>query len=349
MDKSDRLYALDAMRGIAAMVVVAWHFKEFATIPLGSGYLAVDFFFALSGVVIAKVYWERLTMGLGVKRFMLQRIIRLYPMFILGAVLMLAKATMALILDVEGHMSAPDLVVISVINGMMLPVFIEKQSLFPLNPPAWSLFLELLINFVFAVAVVKFGKRKLYASILVCAACLVAAVFYWGKADLGVDAQTLVGGLPRVGFAFLFGVALQRSGLIDQAKNSGLLFLAPIIALLVALLAGAGGVWRAWYDLAFVLLALPIIVAAGAILQPPVFLRPLCEALGDLSYPLYAVHAPLLFFAESIYRKGEYPLLAAFFVAQLLLAYALGRWLDPVLRGWLSSAFLSRRLKAASI
>lgn len=82
---------LDGLRGVAALMVIFYHvFEAFATSPIDQqfnhGYLAVDFFFILSGFVIGYAYddrWKTMT----TKDFIKRRLIRLHPMVVLGAVL----------------------------------------------------------------------------------------------------------------------------------------------------------------------------------------------------------------------------------------------------------------------
>ena len=80
---------LDGLRGVAAVMVIVFHLFEahaggsHLTQIINHGYLAVDFFFMLSGFVIGYAYddrWNRMTVGTFFKR----RIIRLHPMVIMG-------------------------------------------------------------------------------------------------------------------------------------------------------------------------------------------------------------------------------------------------------------------------
>lgn len=82
---------LDGLRGIAAVAVVIFHFMEFA-VPdysksfIAHAYLAVDFFFCLSGFVIAYAY-DNKVQKLGALQFLKLRLIRLHPLVIIGSVL----------------------------------------------------------------------------------------------------------------------------------------------------------------------------------------------------------------------------------------------------------------------
>ena len=76
---------LDGLRGVAALVVIWYHvFEGFAASPVDQrfnhGYLAVDFFFILSGFVVGYAYddrWKRRTLSFG--GFIKRRLIRLHP------------------------------------------------------------------------------------------------------------------------------------------------------------------------------------------------------------------------------------------------------------------------------
>lgn len=86
-----RYEILDGLRGVAAMIVVAYHlFETYSAGPvhqiLNHGYLAVDFFFVLSGFVIGYAYddrWDRMS----IKGFFKRRLVRLHPMVIMGTLI----------------------------------------------------------------------------------------------------------------------------------------------------------------------------------------------------------------------------------------------------------------------
>ena len=80
---------LDGLRGLAALWVAAYHLSQMFRTPLKPehAYLAVDFFFCLSGFVVAAAYDGRMDGGMGVVEFFRRRLIRLYPMIAFGVVL----------------------------------------------------------------------------------------------------------------------------------------------------------------------------------------------------------------------------------------------------------------------
>src|SRR5688572_27186028 len=91
LDTKQHFQILDGLRGIAALAVVIFHFMEwiFPDISnnfIGHGFLAVDFFFCLSGFVIGYAYDDRIR-KMGTGAFFKARLIRLHPLVILGSVL----------------------------------------------------------------------------------------------------------------------------------------------------------------------------------------------------------------------------------------------------------------------
>lgn len=89
LNTKPRYEILDGLRGVAAMIVVAFHlFETYSPGVTGQilnhGYLAVDFFFVLSGFVIGYAYDDRWGKGMGTWTFFKRRLIRLHPLLIMG-------------------------------------------------------------------------------------------------------------------------------------------------------------------------------------------------------------------------------------------------------------------------
>ncbi|HTJ53585.1 MAG TPA: acyltransferase, partial [Cyclobacteriaceae bacterium] len=137
---------LDGLRGVAALAVVIFHFTEWVSPNasknfIGHGFLAVDFFFCLSGFVIGYAYDDRIG-KMGVKEFFKSRLIRLHPLVILGSVLGL----LGFLLDPFASPSAynsGEVAVLFVCSLFLIPLPLMKErffNLFAFNAPAWSLF-----------------------------------------------------------------------------------------------------------------------------------------------------------------------------------------------------------------
>ena len=259
--RTERLPALDALRGAAALVVLSYHVAS--VYGLGgqpNGYLAVDFFFMLSGFVIARVL-ERGSRT--PTQFLKWRYTRFWPTMAVGTALGLCF--------VPGTYS-------QALPGLLLIPILVGKYIFPFNPPAWSIFFELCANAVHSVL------RRFWPAVF-------AVSLFWlmvtGGFGGGPNPDNVMRGLPRVLMAYSIGVMMfQRWGDHPPLKLSpywGLLLLAVLLP-----------VRSLWFDYAFVLLICPLVIMNGTRGS-----LPFATELGTLSFPLYAVHYPLLLAAKS--------------------------------------------------
>ena len=205
-----RFATLDAIRGVAALVVVFRHLgsTEGTYVPPFSS-LAVDIFFVLSGFVLAYANDRRFEAGQSAWKFMVGRFKRLAPLYSLGIALALVS-----LLVIPGHLSGRALAALG-INALGLPSPIQVRGtdyLFPDNIPLWSIFFEFWIaNLALAVFWSKLQGLSLYILIGACAVglCLSERLFY--TVDVGAIRPSFAGGFLRVGFSFFAGVALSRA------------------------------------------------------------------------------------------------------------------------------------------
>jgi len=298
----NRIHALDGLRGVAALAVVVYHLTQ---VRLGlnlfpHGYLAVDFFFILSGLVVAKAYEQRLREEMTFKRFLAIRAVRLMPLSILGALagLLVLLAKWAWYPDKVDQLW--QIVVSGVLNFVLLPTpfggAASRQELFPGNGPLWSLFFEVVANAVWATLFVRLAVTHVIAILGIGSACFAAAVLYLGGANFGWDVGTAWFGLLRVLVGFLIGVLLHRYLPARPVTRSRFAAYGVATALTAVL---AMPVWSGIYDVACVLLVFPAVVAYAATnhVAEPTEQR-LWALLGDLSYPLYVLHFPILLVAS---------------------------------------------------
>lgn len=336
--KPSRFHALDAMRGIAALTVLIFHagfISGSETMP--HAYLAVDFFFLLSGFVLGRAYEDRLRGNLSAARFIEMRLIRLYPLFLLGLLVGGMRAIWQIFAGSLFSYNPFGAVVAFAANLLMLPAPNASASLFPFDFPAWSLFFELLINAVFAL--VLWRLRSLWLLILCIGAgfLLALSLLQAGNANLGAGWSTIGGGLWRVAFSFPLGVLLAR--LFHRRPDPRYGALLPILALLLFLAAPAIGA-DLFYDLAGIFVFFPLLLWISAHWEVPKQFETACAALGDASYPLYVLHYPLLQALINIFvrRLGLEPIPASLIFAGLLFGFCwlVARHVDAPIRRWLS-------------
>ncbi len=291
----ERFAVLDGMRGLAALAVITDHVpSSFMTAWLPGRYLAVDFFFVLSGFVLAHVYAERLKSKMSLGEFMRARVVRLYPLYILGT---LAGAALALLSALKGWGEASVLqVATSMIFAMFLlpcpPSFaLWPNAPFPLNGPAWSLFFELFINLVFALVARWLTPRLCLGFMAIGGVLLVPTALGFGQLDGGFAWSNFVAGFPRVTFGFFAGVWLY---LVRAHERVPVLpaWLAYVALAAVFMIPGEG-VWRAIVDLAAALVLFPLLVATSASARARGVLLQVSTFVGLVSYGVYILHVPL--------------------------------------------------------
>ncbi len=286
-----RYVTLDGLRGVAAVMVVLFHTGDrIGTWTPRFGYLAVDLFFLLSGFVLAYRYESRFSSGLGASEFLIARIVRLYPLYVLGLVF---GASLALF-----NMDLPSLTpqgdAISFGLGLVaLPSYVlpHGQFLFAVNPPLWSLFYEFWVaNIMFVILRNRLDWRLLLMIILGCGVGMLIGEKVFYNLNIGPSWPGFAGGFARLGFSFFFGVAIARMSAVRPAriKLPSWLFLLAVPALLSLPLRGA---MAHRYELLCVFVLFPAMVywGAEAFERRPRF----GAALGDASYAMYTIHYPL--------------------------------------------------------
>ncbi len=327
-------HSLDALRGIAAITVVMLHYNSyFEPLSPSHGYLAVDLFFAMSGVVLEKAYAKRFIGGMNLREFLQIRLIRLYPLYLLGLLIAVATA----FIGMHGHNAmgwqAQTLAVSALLSLFFIPshsqVFYDQ--LFPLNRPTWSLFFELLVNIAYAATWRRLTVRRLLVTCSILAPALVYAAFRNGDLNLGWGWSPghIATGCIRAAYGFAAGVVIARVGPKRHFRNFGLF--AVLVATCVAVLfLPAPASIAPVSDLICVLVVLPALTYAGTVVEPPRYLTGVASLFGVASYAIYVLHVPVLQLWQSI--SGHFGLNALVIDAPYV---GLGLIVIIIGKGWL--------------
>lgn len=293
---------LDAIRGIAAISVMLYHFSPFLADGkvLPSSYLAVDLFFLLSGFVIAHAYDRKIENGMGFGTFLAIRLIRLYPLYLAGTLLGFFYLLVKNRLMPAEYMPLSDIGLQLTTGMLFIPLVSDAyHTIFPLNPASWSLFFELIVNIAYAAAFLLLSRRVLTVLVATSLVLLIVATAMAGTLDFGMTGKTIVSGLPRVSLSFFLGILLCRSMSRAQGRLGFLgrgfwVEAAILFTLVVFALAPSGATGRAVYDLACVAIVFPMMVVTGAAAPTALRLAGLYGWLGRVSYPIYIIHTPML-------------------------------------------------------
>lgn len=344
---TDRYHNLDAMRGIAAIAVVLLHTGHNMHLPtLKHAYLAVDFFFMLSGFVLTRAYEPALRSSLPWRRFMEIRIVRLYPLFLLG-ILLGAVMVIGQMAAHSPHAMHPLLAMTGfVLNSLMLPATDVRDNLFPFDAPAWSLFLELIVNLAFAFLLCRMKSRWLALLTLASATLYLIGIVHVGHGSVGHKWPTFTLGLFRVFYGFPLGILLARASVALVKRPSMMALLGPVS--LIGLLGLSMPTCPDWVlDAMVIFLAMPPLLLLAATFETPPALEALSNILGTISYPLYVVHVPLLQIVAFVFVRSLHipaglvgpPFLLGVFALSWFLAIKF----DAPARAWLSRKLALRK------
>lgn len=373
-----RYEILDGLRGVAAVMVVLFHILEtYSSGPayqiINHGYLAVDFFFILSGFVIGYAYddrWDKMT----ISGFFKRRLVRLHPMVIMGTVI---GACLYFFGQGEGFSLIGNVpgwkVLLAFIMGcLMIPCgpkmdirgWVETNSF---NGPNWSLTYEYLANILYALIFRKLPNIILMLLICISAFCTLDLCLNWNvfnllSEDRSAQIYTVIGGwsitseqiyigLTRLFYPFLCGLLISRVGRFIRIKRAFLwCSLMLIIVFSIPCIGGEGNILNGIYNALSILFIFPLIVMAGAggEIKSERSAR-LCNFLGEISYPLYMTHFPLLYVQMNwAWSHPDAPLYAHIAVAagcivlSIGLAYACLKLYDIPVRKWLTDKYLKK-------
>ena len=369
---------LDGLRGVAALLVVIYHiFEGFAFAEttngegsglistLNHGHIAVDFFFILSGFVISYAYddrWQKMTLG----GFFKRRLIRLHPMLVMGAVIGTITFLIGGREQWDGTVTSIGGVALALLlTALMIPALPGSMhevrgngEMFPLNGPQWSLFFEYIGNIIYALIIRRLSTRML-AVLVALLAALHTWIFVWdlsGYNSVGIgwtiDTINLWGGLVRMLFPFTVGMLLARTFKPRKIKYAFWICAAILLATFaMPYIASEGALsLNSLYEVVCIAFVFPIIVWLGACGSTEGSTGRISGLLGDLSYPLYIVHYPVmyLFYAwlidKHFYSFEDTLLMPAIVVAvSIALAYACLKLYDEPVRKWLAHKFMSRK------
>lgn len=374
-----RYEILDGLRGVAAMIVVIYHlFETYSGGPLtqivNHGYLAVDFFFLLSGFVIGYAYddrWNKMTTW----DFFKRRLVRLHPMVIMGTLLgacffyFAQSDAFPLIAQTPWWM----VLLMTILGCIMIPALTEWDirgwsEVNALNGPAWSLMWEYLANICYAVFIRHFSNIAL--GIFVALSSLLTIDLAFNIDIFGLleprnyAAYTMIGGwsltpdqlyigITRLLYPFFAGLLLSRVNKLIKIKR-GFYWCSLLVAIILVMprLGGEENMWmNGLYEAVCIIVLFPIIVSMGAGSEiTGTRSINMCKFLGEISYPLYITHYPFIYMQIAFAKNfPDAPLShkismgVGIFLLSMGIAYASLRLYDIPVREWLRKHWLMKK------
>ena len=355
---------LDGLRGVAALMVVAFHLLEAHATShrdqlINHGYLAVDFFFLLSGFVIGYAYddrWGRLTVG----NFVQRRLVRLQPMVVLG--MLIGGACFYFqagsLWPTIATTPVWKMLLVMLLGCFMLPMPLAMDirgwtETYPLDGPGWSLFFEYIANLLYATVVRRFATWALALLVVASAAALLHLALTSPEGDVvggwALDPTQLRIGFSRMIYPFFAGLLLFRVVRPGRVRHAfGWCSLLVVLALALPRI-GVHPWQNGLYESLSIIFLFPFIIWLGVSGELTTRVsRRWCTVLGELSYPLYITHYPFIYIYTAWVHDNKIPLRTGLPVASLVfvfvvaLAYACLKFYDEPFRAWLQRRVLGR-------
>lgn len=362
-DTKPHYQILNGLRGVAAIMVIFYHiFEAFATSSMDQkfnhGYLAVDFFFVLSGFVIGYAYDDRWG-KMNISGFFRRRLIRLQPMVIMGAFLGL----ITFLIQGGEAWDGSKVSILMIASAFLLHIFLlpaipssgvevrGNGEMFPLNGPSWSLFFEYIGNIFYALFLRRLSTKGLKAVVILSGIGLFtfAVGNFSGFWHLGVGwtlaDNNFIGGMLRLLYAFSAGLLMSR--LFKPGKIKGAFIICSVVIVFLLTMPFIGSSDELWinglYDAICTIIVFPFLVYIGASgkLKSKTSER-LSKFLGDISYPLYMVHYPFMYlFYSWVWKNGltfseVWPVAIVLLIGNILLAWIILKIYDIPVRKYLS-------------
>ena len=373
-----RYEILDGLRGVAAVLVVLFHLLETysngqSTQIINHGYLAVDFFFVLSGFVIGYAYddrWDRMTTW----RFFKRRLVRLQPMVIMGTVV---GACFYLFgqgdgFPLIGNVPGWKVLLAFVMGCFMIPCGAGMDirgwgEMNSFNGPNWSLTWEYVGNILYALVFRRLPKIGLAILAAAAAFCTLDLCLDWNVFGLLTEGHaghryTVIGGwsltseqvyvgLTRLFYPFIIGLLISRVGKFIKVNN-GFWWCSLILAVLFSIpcVGGADNILNGVYNAICILILMPLVVmmGAGSHIKGEKSAK-VCNFLGEISYPLYITHYPLMYMQMNwAWPHPDAPAYAhvmvciGCFLLSIGIAYACLKLYDIPVRKWLTEKWLKK-------
>ena len=365
---------LDGLRGVAALLVVWYHIFEGYSFAgnkpvegINHGYLAVDFFFILSGFVIAYAYDDRWGKSLTKKDFFKRRLIRLHPMVIMGAIFGVITFIVQGGVQWDGTHIANSAVMIALLLAMFLiPAYPGASyevrgngEMFPLNGPSWSLFFEYIGNILYALFIRRLSNIALTLLVAISGIALACFTIFdvsgYGYIGVGwtLDGVNFLGGFLRMIFPFSMGMLLWRN--FKPVKIRGIFWISTAVLFALFFVPEIEGKspisFNGLFEAICIIFIFPTIVwlaASGRTTDRKS--TAICIFLGATSYPLYMVHCPFMYLFygmlinTKLYTFAEtWQVALTIYIWNIVLAYITLKYYDEPFRKWLSSKFLKKK------
>ena len=377
-----RYEILDGLRGVAALMVIIFHFFELYSFGnpskqiINHGYLAVDFFYVLSGFVLGYAYddrWDKMSYWDFYKR----RLIRLHPMVIAGSLLGMCYFFLGECINSPNIESVNPLYffLTIIMSILMIPCPAQMDirgwgETNSFNGPNWTLTYEYIVNILYSLIFRRLHTIIIGILTLASALLLVNLTCNFDIFNVMNEREsnkyTVIGGWSLtscelcVGFTRLFypyfaGYLVYRLKLKIRIPYSFIICSIILITFLSMPRLEKEGypIFNGIYEAIVIILIFPLVIIIGAgDTTKNEILTKICKFIGELSYPIYITHYPIIYMnsawtsfhmKDSLFNKIMISI--GSFCIMVFNAYSLIELYDKPVRKWLANKYLIKKIK----
>jgi peptidoglycan/LPS O-acetylase OafA/YrhL len=296
-----RVFELDLVRGLAAIIVVIFHTPQFfGGFSIPHGYLAVDLFFMLSGWVMTHSYRLRILEGMSFRSFCIARFARLYPLYILSLLIALTYQSFVLL---KGH--SGDIKIACLVPNLIMVPCIGGGAIFPFDTPAWSIFWEIFAN-IFWFALLHIAVRREVVIYLISIVISISIIYNQNAWLGGFDSSNFIDGSIRALMGFYCGCLIYDFW--ESKKARYVIFATIITSTAFFIINLTNGIFdkTLGIDLLIVFTVAPLIILICSHYKFGIHEKSLGAWIGDISYSIYLLHLPLSYFFQSTIKRIGY-------------------------------------------
>lgn len=303
----EKFLFLESLRGFAAIGVAIFHTQGLASSSflysnsfIQNANLLVDFFFVLSGFVIAYSYSDKINNFESLKKFQFKRFLRLYPLHLITLILFLLFEVIEYYLEKSAgiYTQVPVFIkndFLAFINNLFLTQsFFENELTY--NFPSWSISTEFYTYIVFALITLFFKTEKNRFLISISIVLICGVIIYF----TGSERATTGLAIFRCLYSFFLGLfVFQAYKFTNFVSNNMALYF--VLMLCIATISISGSIRITIIPLLFALLILLLLKAENNKLKE-LLKQPSFVFLGTISYGIYMLHSAVWWIEKNVLR-----------------------------------------------
>jgi peptidoglycan/LPS O-acetylase OafA/YrhL len=309
MKKNNYLLCLDSLRGLAAVIVMLYHFSATSSSLLTDNFIImngrrfVDFFFVLSGFIISVKYFDKIIDIKSLIKFQIRRFYRLYPLHFITLFFFILVELSKFYFEkktgiIANNPSFSNNNFFAFVNNLFLTQsFFVPHTTF--NDPSWSISLEFYIYLLFALLLIFF-KKKIRILLFVILIIIFGSLIFNSGADETMDLANGLFAFIRASYCFLIGAVAYF--FYKNCRSYFPFFTSYLIyIILIFYIYYLNFLSKVFLPLIFAALIVSLCINKKNILNY-FFTSKLLIFLGKISYGIYMIHSIVWWIFRQFFR-----------------------------------------------